>query len=1029
MSRYSLRGESDEQGSPLLGISSLEYLFCQAKYEFVNEVTHKEELKSEAEKSRFKNESLGMAVLQLSHYAMQTNKKLQETAEKFHHCIPKSFAKQISKDNILTKYRMKRIFTNFIQTFQQHTVDKGKLSPQEIMYKYISTLEHLVPRFGTETFSVCHLELQKDEQDNGFSESTGSQADLNNDYKTHVTHEIMVCGVGGIQWRECNLSFRNENTTTANQHSNELRGDSSNTWMSFCDFPEITHITMTENNVCISTDTHCMIIHMKSPREAQSFVSLLDGYYRLTADAHHYLCREVAPPRAVLSEANGLHGPIQEEFALMKLKREAAEEGVFLVRWSAIDYHRLLLVVMGQNKSGSATTHKQFRIELKGSMFCLEGWGKEYSSIKELSDSLKTFVLQSGEDTFTVRKCCKPKLREISNLLILIKAKKRVEMEQQFQHVSEVRFKQIKDKEIKKDKNLGRGTRANIFSGFLVSPKEASERNEIKVVLKILDEKILDETHKNIALVFFETASFMAQVSHRHLVFVHGVAVKGTENILVEEYVEFGALDVFLRREKAHISPEWKLIVIKQLASVLSYLETKHLTHGNVCGRNVLVDRKGLEPGTVPVVKLSDPGIALSALTRQERVERIPFIAPECIESGASSGSVDQWSFGATLLEICNNGRLPMNTWKLAEKERFYQQRSRLAEPSSEKLSELIQTCLTYEPADRPSFRTVLRELTDITNPDISLHEPWDVIDSTVYHKRYMKEMDELGAGHFGKVALYRYDPSDDGTGELVAVKSLKQGDCEIVPSGWMKEIETLKSLSHDNIVKYKGCCTELGGQLVQLVMEFVPKGSLQKYVRKHKLSMPHCLLFAQQICQGMAYLHSERYIHRDLAARNVLVNDDNLIKIGDFGLSKYLPEGEDYYKVREDGESPVYWYAVECVRDNKFSFESDAWSFAVTLYEILTRCDPRESPPTKYNEMKGPDYPEMNSFVLVKMLEAQRRLPCPKNCPHEVKIIINQCWATESSNRPTFSSLVERLERIRQDLQTRNSFSLAQFC
>lgn len=57
-----------------------------------------------------------------------------------------------------------------------------------------------------------------------------------------------------------------------------------------------------------------------------------------------------------------------------------------------------------------------------------------------------------------------------------------------------------------------------------------------------------------------------------------------------------------------------------------------------------------------------------------------------------------------------------------------------------------------------------------------------------------------------------------------------------------------------------------------------------------------------------MEYLHSKRYVHRDLAARNVLVDSDNLVKIGDFGLTKYIPEGEIYYRVREHGDSPVYW-------------------------------------------------------------------------------------------------------------------------
>lgn len=58
---------------------------------------------------------------------------------------------------------------------------------------------------------------------------------------------------------------------------------------------------------------------------------------------------------------------------------------------------------------------------------------------------------------------------------------------------------------------------------------------------------------------------------------------------------------------------------------------------------------------------------------------------------------------------------------------------------------------------------------------------------------------------------LYVYDPANDGTGEYVAVKTLKQEGGNHLHDSWMKEIEILKSLYHNNIVKYKGCCTELG--------------------------------------------------------------------------------------------------------------------------------------------------------------------------------------------------------------------------
>lgn len=65
--------------------------------------------------------------------------------------------------------------------------------------------------------------------------------------------------------------------------------------------------------------------------------------------------------------------------------------------------------------------------------------------------------------------------------------------------------------------------------------------------------------------------------------------------------------------------------------------------------------------------------------------------------------------------------------------------------------------------------------------------------------------------GHFGKVSLYCYDPTNDGTGEMVAVKSLKAGCSQQLLASWKREIEILKTLYHENIVKYKGCCSEQG--------------------------------------------------------------------------------------------------------------------------------------------------------------------------------------------------------------------------
>ncbi|XP_015227583.1 PREDICTED: non-receptor tyrosine-protein kinase TYK2 [Cyprinodon variegatus] len=1042
--RYTLKSGTDQTGSPLLDITSLEYLFAQAKHEFVNNV---EEPQSEEEQNRFKNESLGMAVLHLSHLAIQKNCSLKEVAGKigFQNCIPRNFAENISRDNFLTKIRIRRVFSEFVQSFQQHTVGKGQLGPHEIMYKYISTLENLVPSFGMETFSVTHLELREDGEESSSYSNVSQSADVSKDsFKAPLTHELMVSGIKGIQWRILKTQKAEDNSYHRSGYANmktpkQTPSNPPDKWTSFCDFREITHIAITEANVFISTqNNHCMEVQMNSSQEARSFISLVDGYYRLTADAHHYLCHEVAPPRVVLSEANLLHGPMHDDFVLHKLKKEAGEEGTFLVRWSALDYHRIILAVLNRSENGSKTSHKQFRIQQKKSVFCMEGWDKEFPTVKELTDSLKTYVLKSGSDSFTVRKCCLPRQAEISNLLV-----RRQGIDQRTQsdcfplNVTELRFHQIKDKEIKQEQHLGRGTRTNIYAGRLLlregendefNNNNLSQSKGIPVVLKILD-----ESHKDIALAFFETASLMSQVSHAHLVFVHGVSVKGSENIMVEEYLEYGPLDVFLRNEKASVTAQWKFIVALQLARALNYLETKRLVHGNVCAKNVLVARPGFEPGSCPFVKLSDPGIALNVLSREERLDRIPWIAPECVDSGAQIGNAaDQWSFGVTLLEICNNGDLPMSGSTLSEKERFYQQRGRLAEPSSQELAEFISMCLTYEPDERPSFRTILRELTTLLkkNPDIPTIYTLPPTDPSVFQKRYLKKMRDLGEGHFGKVTLYRYDPSNDGTGEFVAVKALKQ-EAGNAAQGWMKEIEILKSLYHCNIVKYKGLCPDAVRQEVQLIMEYLPQGSLREYLPKHKVSLADCLMFAQQICQGMEYLHSQRYVHRDLAARNVLVENQSLVKIGDFGLTKYIPEGEIYYRVREDGDSPVYWYAIECLKELKFSFASDIWSFGVTLYEILTRCDPRQSPPSKFIEMTGDNEEQMTVMKLIKLLEGNQRLPRPKDCPDAIKLLMDQCWHANPDSRPSFTELIEKFESARSmfDWNFSPNFSMSQIC
>lgn len=142
----------------------------------------------------------------------------------------------------------------------------------------------------------------------------------------------------------------------------------------------------------------------------------------------------------------------------------------------------------------------------------------------------------------------------------------------------------------------------------------------------------------------------------------------------------------------------------------------------------------------------------------------------------------------------------------------------------------------------------------------------------------------------------------------------------------------------HINIINLLGCCCQDGPLYV--IVEYAPHGNLRDYLRKHRPSsyedqlqvekeksttLTHKVLvsFAYQIARGMEYLASRKCIHRDLAARNVLVSDDYVMKIADFGLARDI-HSQDYYRKTTDGRLPVKWMAPESLFDKVYDTQSD---------------------------------------------------------------------------------------------------------
>ncbi len=234
------------------------------------------------------------------------------------------------------------------------------------------------------------------------------------------------------------------------------------------------------------------------------------------------------------------------------------------------------------------------------------------------------------------------------------------------------------------------------------------------------------------------------------------------------------------------------------------------------------------------------------------------------------------------------------------------------------------------------------------------------------------KILSTIGSGGFGTVYL----ADDTWINKKVALKVPHKQSLEF--GELLREARLLASLNHPNIVTI--LTAEKQENVFFIVMEFVPGETLESVVaREGPLELPVALDYICQICNAVDHAHRHGVIHRDLRPSNVLVSENGLLKVADFGTSRFLEIAAHGTTVIG---SPPYMAPEQF--HGKAVFASDVYSLGVTMFQMLTGVLPYDTPS-----------PAALERLMNGELQAAPRLKNPK-IPKSINDIVLKAMAPE---------------------------------
>ncbi|MET0660809.1 MAG: HEAT repeat domain-containing protein, partial [Steroidobacteraceae bacterium] len=305
------------------------------------------------------------------------------------------------------------------------------------------------------------------------------------------------------------------------------------------------------------------------------------------------------------------------------------------------------------------------------------------------------------------------------------------------------------------------------------------------------------------------------------------------------------------------------------------------------------------------------------------------------------------------------------------------------------KLSESARTLLL----DKVDVDSVIKKAEDQARLDISTLKTGDIIEG-----RY-KFIEKIGKGAFGTVLLVE----DTVVDERLILKFLNPNvsQDEEMMKRFVHELRYSRKITHHNVIRIYDFLYMRGNYAIS--MEYFPSHTLgAEIVNEKALPLPRALKYGCDIATGMTVAHKAGIVHRDLKPANILINNEGLLKIVDFGVAAAQKEGDT--QLTKTGYvigSPKYM-APEQILGKKVDERADVYSLGVILYEMLTGVPPY----SRGDHMS----------VMYQHVQGKARAPVDVNSqlPKALSDIVVRAMSVDKTKRPqTMDELRAALEKF----------------